>query len=171
MKISIAVPVFAVLTMVACESQRAAIPLVADPERRASLIGEWHGAYASPATGRSGSIVLYLAEGEDHAHGDVLMIPRGGSDPYRPSARSGETDRLRGPQLLTIRFVRAKGRQISGMLDRYWDPDCNCEMRTSFTGEINGDRIEGTFTSISGRPGVGRSTGWWEVTRKKSRSS
>jgi hypothetical protein len=75
-------------------------------------------------------------------------------------------DRLRGPQLLTIRFVRAKGRQISGTLDRYWDPDCNCEMKTSFTGEINGDRIEGTFTSISGRPGVGRSTGWWEVTRK-----
>jgi hypothetical protein len=155
-RISIEILVLAVLTMAACESPRAAIPVVANPEWRASLVGQWHGEYASPATGRSGSIVLYLAEGEDHAHGDVLMIPRGGSDLY---------------QLLTIRFVRAKGRQISGMLDRYWDPDCNCEVKTSFTGEINGDKIEGTFTSISGRSGVGRSTGWWEVTRKKSPSS
>lgn len=43
--------------------------------------------------------------------------------------------------------------------------------RPAETGEINGDRIEGTFTSVSGRPGVGRSTGWWEVTRKKLPSS
>jgi hypothetical protein len=172
MKSPIAVLVLAVLATAACESQRAAIPIVADPNQRSALVGEWHGQYGSPSTKRSGSIVLFLVEGEDHAHGDVLMIPAGNSEPYRPSAGSAETAALRrGPQLLTIRFVRAKEGQISGSLDPWWDPDCDCEVQTSFVGEIRGDRIVGIFTSLSGRPGVGRWTGWWEVHRKKPSSS
>lgn len=170
-KVAAAFSVLALLTLAACESQRAAIPVVAEPERLASLVGEWHGEYASPATGSSGSIVFYLAPGDDHAHGDVQMIPSTVSSSNRPSARSA-TDPVRpGPQILTIRFVQAKGGQISGMLDRYEDPDCDCEVRTTFTGEIKGDRMEGTFVSLSGHPGVGRTTGWWAVIRRKPSSS
>jgi hypothetical protein len=169
--VAVALSVLALLILAACESQRAAIPISAAPGRLASLVGEWRGQYASPATGRSGSIVFYLAQGDDHAHGDVLMIPSSISTPYRPSARSA-TDPVRpGPQILTIRFVQAEGGHVSGMLDRYEDPDCDCEVRTTFTGEIKGDRMEGTFVSLSGRPGVGRSTGWWAVIRRKPSSS
>ena len=169
-RIAVAIFAPALLTLAACESQRAAIPVVADPELLVSLAGEWHGEYASPATGRSGSIVFYIAEGDDHAHGDVLMIPKTVSSPDRPSARPATNPVHPGPQILTIRFVQAKGRQVSGTLDRYRDPDCNCEVQTTFTGEIRGDRMEGTFVSLSGRLGVGRSTGWWVVTRRKPSS-
>lgn len=169
-KIAAAFSVLALLTLAACESQRAAIPIVAEPESLASLVGEWRGEYASPATGRSGSIVFYLAEGDDHAHGDVLMIPSAVSAPDRPSVRSATNPVPPGPQIRTIRLVHAKGRQVSGLLDRYRDPDCNCKMQTAFKGEINGDRMEGTFVSLSSRPGVGRSTGWWAVTRRKPSS-
>lgn len=168
MKASIAILVLVALSAAACETQRAAIPIVANPEQRSALVGEWHGRYESPSTKRSGSIVFFLVAGEDHAHGDVLMIPAGSSEPYRPSAGSAEAVALRrGPQLLTIRFIRAKEGRISGSLDPYWDPDCDCEVQTSFVGEVKSDRIVGTFTAVSGRPGVGRSTGWWEVRRKK----
>jgi hypothetical protein len=171
MKVSIAVLVLVALSASACETERAAIPIAADPEQRSALVGEWHGRYESPSTKRSGSIVFFLVEGEDHAHGDVLMIPAGSSEPYRPSARSAEAVTLRrGPQLLTIRFIRATKGHISGSLDPYWDPDCDCEVQTSFVGEVRDDRIVGTFTAVSGRPGVGRSTGWWEVHRKKPTS-
>jgi hypothetical protein len=169
-KVAAAFSVLALLSLAACESQRAAIPVVAEPERLASLVGEWRGEYASPATGRSGSIVFYLAQGDDHAHGDVLMIPSTVSSSNRPSARSATDPVPPGPQILTIRLVQAEGRHVSGMLGRYRDPDCNCEVQTTFTGEINGDRMEGTFVSLSGRPGVGRSTGWWAVTRRKPSS-
>ncbi len=171
MKISIAVLALGLLAT-ACGTERAAIPVVAAREQRSALVGERHCEYGSPSTKRSGSIVFFLVEGEDHAHGDVFMIPAGGSEPYRPSARWAEAAALRrGPQVLTIRFVRAKEGQISGSLDPYWDPDCDCEVQTSFVGEVRGDRIVGTFAAISGRAGVGRSTGWWEVRRKKTRSS
>jgi hypothetical protein len=171
MKVSIAVLVLVALSASACETERAAIPIAADPEQRSALVGEWHGRYESPSTKRSGSIVFFLVEGEDHAHGDVLMIPAGSSEPYRPSARSAEAVTLRrGPQLLTIRFIRATKGHISGSLDPYWDPDCDCEVQTSFVGEVRDDRIVGTFTAVSGRLGVGRSTGWWEVHRKKPTS-
>ena len=166
-KVAVVLSVLALLILAACESQRAAIPISAEPGRLALLAGEWHGEYASPATGRSGSIVFYLVEGEGHAHGDVLMIPRSISAPERSSARYGTEPVRPGPQILTIRFVQAEGGRVSGMLDRYQDPDCDCEVRTTFTGHIKGDRMEGTFVSLSGRPGIGRSTGWWVVTRRR----
>jgi hypothetical protein len=62
MKISIAVVVPAFLATAACETQRAAIPVVADPGERTALVGEWHGKYESPSTKRSGSIVFFLVE-------------------------------------------------------------------------------------------------------------
>lgn len=155
-----------------CATERASVPLVATPEERSSLVGEWHGRYAGPQ-GRAGSIVLFVKAGEDHAHGDVLMVPEGRSQRYGPSA-GGSRDASparRGLELLTIRFVEAGEGRITGMLDPYWDPDCQCEVWTSFDGRLEGDRIAGTFSSISGRRGVGRSSGAWEVRRRTDRSA
>lgn len=148
-----------------CASTPAAVPIQATPSEIAALAGHWEGEYSSPATGRLGSIVFDLVAGEDHAHGDVLMIPRGSTDPYRPAQRpSGDG---RGPaeasQLLTIRFIRAEAGKVSGTLDPYWDPDCNCEVTTRFVGELRGDTVEGTFTS---ERTAGRVFGTWKATRK-----
>lgn len=157
----------AALAMVACQTERAAIPLVADPAQRSELVGEWHGEYGNSVTKRAGSIAFFLLEGEDQAHGDVLMIPAGTSEPYRPSAASTERASLRrGSELLTIRFLRAEEGRVTGSLEPYWDPECECEVQTSFVGELQGDRIVGIYTALSGRPGIGRTTGWWEVHRK-----
>lgn len=128
------VPVFAVtfsMLALACTSAPAAVPIQATPAEISALAGHWEGEYSSKATGRLGSIVLDLIAGEDHAHGDVLMIPRGSNDPYRPARRPGG----QGPgpaeatQLLKIRFIRAEGAGLSGTLEPYWDPDCNCARR------------------------------------------
>ena len=40
--------------------------------------------YVNPDAGRGGSIVFTLATGEQHAHGDVIMVPRGTNQPLRP---------------------------------------------------------------------------------------
>jgi hypothetical protein len=117
------------------------------PMELSALAGDWEGEYSSAATGRLGSIVFKLVAGEDHAHGDVLMIPRGSSDPYRPRSGGEGPAPAGASQLLTIRFVRAEAGRISGTLDPYWDPDCNCEVTTTFVGEARGDAIEGTFSS------------------------
>lgn len=148
-----------------CASTPAAVPIQATPAEISALAGHWEGEYSSKATGRLGSIVLDLIAGEDHAHGDVLMIPRGSNQPYRPARGSGGQSPGPGEatQLLKIRFIRAEGGRLSGTLDPYWDPDCNCEVTTMFVGEVRGDTVEGTFTS---ERTAGRVFGTWHAKRK-----
>ncbi|HEU5250804.1 MAG TPA: hypothetical protein VFW15_12525 [Thermoanaerobaculia bacterium] len=148
-----------------CASTPAAVPVQGAPAEIAALAGHWEGEYSSEATGRLGSIVLDLIAGEDHAHGDVLMIPRGSTDPYRPARRpnGGGPGPAEATQLLTIRFIRAEAGKLSGTLDPYWDPDCNCEVTTRFVGQVRGDTVEGTFTS---ERTAGRVFGTWKATRK-----
>lgn len=153
------------VVMGGCASTPAAVTIQATPAEISALAGHWEGEYSSQATGRLGSIVLDLIAGEDHAHGDVLMIPRGSNDPYRPRASGGGPSPAGASQILRIRFVRAEGRKVSGTLDPYWDPDCSCEVMTTFVGEIRGDTVEGTFTS---ERGAGRVFGTWNAKRKSA---
>jgi hypothetical protein len=146
-----------------CASTPAEVRVEGAPTELSALAGDWEGEYSSAATGRLGSIVFKLVAGEDHAHGDVLMIPRGSSDPYRPRGGGEGPAPAGASQLLTIRFVRAEGDRISGTLDPYWDPDCDCEVTTTFVGQVKGDTIEGTFTS---ERTAGRVFGNWKVQRK-----
>lgn len=152
---------------IGCATTSAPVPVEGTPSNVAALAGHWEGTYESEATGRTGSIVFDLVAGEDHAHGDVVMIPRGSTNAYRPAPRltgegagSGAT-----AELLSIRFVRADGETVNGTLDPYWDPDCNCGVTTTFVGAIFGDRIAGTFTSMRT---AGRVTGTWKATRRPS---
>ncbi|HEX9687457.1 MAG TPA: hypothetical protein VGB47_00100 [Thermoanaerobaculia bacterium] len=150
-----------------CASTPAAVPIEGAPAELTALAGHWEGEYSSQATGRLGSIVFDLVAGEDHAHGDVLMIPRGSNRPYgrapRPTGKGpGPTG---APQLLTIRFVHAEGGKVNGTLAPYWDPDCNCEVTTTFVGQVRGDTVEGTFSS---ERNAGRIFGTWKATRKSS---
>jgi hypothetical protein len=91
------------------------------------------------------------------------MIPRGSGDPYRPRSGGEGPAPAGASQLLAIRFVRVEGGKVSGTLDAYWDPDCNCEVTTTFVGAVRGDPIEGTFSS---ERKAGRVFGTWKATRK-----
>ena len=47
--------------------------------------------------------------------------------------------------LLTIRLVRVQGDTVTGRMEPYTDPDCQCTVETTFRGVLRGDTISGTF--------------------------
>lgn len=145
------------LLVAGCTSpQSAPIPVRGD---LSSLAGEWRGSYESPALGRGGSIIFTLVSGEEHAHGDVVMVPSGTTSRLRPA----EGMNAAAPaQTLTIQFVRAIGDQVTGTLSPYTDPECNCTATASFTGRLDGNAIRGTFVM---RRASGSAQGTWAVSR------
>lgn len=163
----------AVLAAAACVAAPEPVPVIGAAADIRALVGRWEGDYHSAATGRSGSIVFELTAEGDTARGEVVMIPRGWSEPlraagYRPGAEPGDPTAGRAqPELLTIEFVRVADGRVSGTLTPYRDPECGCTLLTAFVGRMEGRGIEGTFTSrhaATGRTESGR----WKVTRKDS---
>jgi hypothetical protein len=136
------------------------VPVGGERSDISALAGRWDGEYSSEATGRSGSIVFELKPGDKIARGDVLMIPRGGQAPApKPGAPI--------PQVLNIGFVSAAGGVLTGTMDPYVSPDCDCEVQTTFVGRLSGDTVEGTFTTTpAGNAPI--TTGRWKMTRKKT---
>lgn len=151
-----------VLVTGACATMRSPVPVSGD---LSVLAGEWAGEYVGEESGRSGSIVFELQAGTDTAYGDVLMTPsiamqRGTlGDRAEGAMRAAPT-----PQVLTIAFTRVVGGRVSGTLDPYTDPDCDCQLVTTFTGELDGDRISGTY--ISRHQDGSFDQGRWSVRRR-----
>ena len=145
--------------LTACSSSSNPAPPVPVAGSDASaLAGRWEGEYSSEATGRSGSIVFELKSGDRVAHGDVLMVPKGTDAPADPLSTM--------PQVLNINFVSSSGGIVTGTMDPYRDPRCDCEVQTTFVGRVAGDTIEGTFTTTpSGSAPI--TTGRWKIARKK----
>jgi hypothetical protein len=164
-----AAAVLAIAALAACAANPAPVPLAGSPGDLAALAGEWRGEYETTAgPRRSGSILFRLSAGGDSASGDVLMMAhpdrvqpqvlREGGDPWSASERSPQS------QLLAITFVQASGGAVTGALAPYADPDCGCTLRTTFTGRLSGNTVDGTFTSL--HIGSGEMTGGrWRVTR------
>ena len=156
--------------LMACATKPTPVTLSGDAGDRASLAGKWSGEYSSPSTGRSGSIVFNLSPSGDAASGDVVMVPRGLDRPLTPyTAGNTSTAGVQAPpssQVLTIKLVRVSGDTVSGVLDAYRDPECNCPVVTTFTGTLSGDTIGGTFTT-RGTPAAAPQTGTWRVARKR----
>lgn len=151
---------------VACTSMPP-VRLEATPADYEMLAGEWRGEYTSAALGRRGSIEFKLIAATNKASGDVVMVPQGAGQPYAQSDLEHQSQG-RGPmdsQMLTIYFVRAEGGTISGTLDKYWDPDRNCDAFTVFRGRLQDRAIEGTFRT-TWDCGTGEATGDWKVTRR-----
>ena len=121
-----------------------------------AMAGRWEGSYSSEATGRSGTIVFEVKSGS--ARGDVLMVPKGAKVP-------AATESLQTmPQVLNISFVDAEGGVVKGTMDPYRDPDCDCQVQTTFVGIRKGDSIEGTYTTTGD---THLTTGRWSIVRKK----
>ena len=154
----------------ACATKPAPVTVAGEVGDRASLAGKWTGEYSSPTTGRSGSIVFNLSPSGDAASGDVVMVPRGLDHPLTPyTAGNATAASVQSPatsQVLTIKLVRVSGDTVSGVLDAYRDPECDCPVVTTFTGKLSGDVIDGTFTT-RGNQTAAQQTGSWRVTRKR----
>ena len=152
----------------ACATKPTPVMISGDASSRASLAGKWSGEYQSPSTGRSGSIVFNLSPSGEAASGDVVMIPAGYGKalmPYSQSSSAGSTmQNTNTSQVLTIKLVRVTGDTVSGVLDAYRDPQCDCPVETTFTGRLNGDTIDGTF-STRGTQANAPQTGTWRVKR------
>ena len=153
----------------ACSSSNPApaVPMSGARSDISALNGRWEGQYDSEATGRSGSIVFELKSGDTVARGDVLMVPKGAKQPLPTSSLPGTSNTLATmPQVLNISFVNASAGEVKGTIDPYKDPECDCQVRTTFVGRISGDTIEGTFTTIPDGAST-MTTGHWKMTRQK----
>lgn len=151
-----------VVAILACASTPETVPLVGTSRDLSGLVGEWSGEYDGGSTGRSGSIVFVLRSAADTARGDVMMVPRASGEAPSVNGRAGPLQ-LRSGRVLSIAFVRVAGGDVSGTLDPYTDPDCQCTVQTTFTGTLRGNTIEGSFVTR----GAGREqTGRWRVTRQ-----
>lgn len=134
-----------------------------------ALVGKWKGEYESKQNGRSGSIIFEFKSGNEGS-GDVLMYPKGSKDPIKPAhGKDLSEEQIRNiPQVLNVSFVRSEKGILTGTMDPYTDPDCNCDVRTTFAGTIDGDIISGEFTIERwDHPGP-KVKGTWHVKRETS---
>jgi hypothetical protein len=153
---------------IACASKPPGTELTSSDFDLNPLVGEWRGAYSSAETGRSGTIAFTLRAGEGSASGNVVMIPR--ADSLLTAAEREVVSNVSRQErsVIKIHFVRKEGGNLSGTLDPYRDPDCNCPVTTTFQGSFRDARtIEGTFTTVPSTPGRNVTGGKWKVVRVK----
>jgi hypothetical protein len=136
---------FPVLFVVACGGSQKDVSMEGKDTDLARVAGDWQGEYKGDQSGRTGTVSFSLELGNHIAEGQVMM---GGSTP------------------LKIKFVGVKQNQIHGTIEPYTDPNCSCQVETSFDGRLGEDEIAGNFeTKISANGQT--QTGTWSVTRKR----
>jgi hypothetical protein len=150
----------------ACRYQPSPVTLRGSAPEIAALAGEWGGEYSGAQSGRSGSISLRITAGGDTAYGDVVMVSNTGQQLVAAHAQREHLAHARSADVLRISFVRVAQGQVTGVLEPYVAPDCQCRVTTSFTGTVQGDVIEGTFATHASE-GLEQS-GRWRVTRSRS---
>lgn len=112
------------------------------------LAGRWEGTYEGTESGRKGKIEFELRAGNRWAEGTVLMNALAAPQAAKP---------------LPIKLVETSGARVSGKLEKYMDPQCNCEVETEFTGVRKGRHIEGSFvTTVQAT----QQHGTWAVDRR-----
>ena len=161
-----ALPTLLMLALTACGAARAPVPLVGASADIGALTGEWAGDYSSAESGRSGSITFTLRAAGDTAFGDVVMVPRGWGRalvPWNQPSVAG-SGQAQASTVLTIRFVRVERGHVSGTLDPYAEPQTGERLFTTFTGELNGNTIAGTYTTRL--PSGETQSGRWSVQRR-----
>jgi hypothetical protein len=148
----------------ACQYHPTPITLRGEATSIAALRGDWTGEYWGNASERRGVLSFSIASTADSAFGDVIMFTPLGQQ-IRP-VDAGDQHRMhsQSAQALRIDFVRVGGGMVSGTLEPYTAPDCNCEVSTTFTGNVLGDTIRGTFVT-NGKQG-GNRDGMWMMARR-----
>ncbi|NUP57198.1 MAG: hypothetical protein HOQ17_05920 [Gemmatimonadaceae bacterium] len=148
----------------ACRYQPTPVPLQGEAQSIAALRGKWSGEYWGTTSERRGSLSFTISATADSAFGDVIMLTPQGQQ-LRP-VDAGDRHRLHtaSAQALRIDFVRIGAGMVSGTLEPYIAPDCECQVSTTFTGNVLGDTIRGTF--ITNRRQGGNRDGMWMMTRR-----
>jgi hypothetical protein len=154
-----------VIGMAGCATVPASMPVSGSASDVARLAGDWSGEYWGGPSGRTGAISFHLAAGSDSAQGTVTMAYPG-APPGVPRSVGGDRVQVM-IQELNISFVRAEAGGVTGRIDPYTDPACDCTAFTTFNGRIQGDVIDGTFTTSHGT-GSSIATGKWKVKRRKA---
>ncbi len=154
-----------ILTLLsACRYQPTPISLQGEPSSIAALRGTWSGEYWSSASERRGALNFTIAATADSAYGDVIMFTPLGQQIRPADANDQHRMHAGATQALRIDFVRVGGTMVSGTLEPYIAPDCNCTVATTFTGNIVGDTLRGTFIT-NGTQG-GNREGMWMMVRR-----
>jgi hypothetical protein len=156
------------VAVMGCATRTPGIELAASDFDLNPLVGQWRGDYSSSQTGRSGTIAFTLRAGESAASGNVVMIPR--ADSLLTPAEREMVSNIDAPgrSVLSIHFVRKEAGNLSGTLDPYRDPECNCTVTTTFQGSFRDPgTIEGTYSTVPSTPGRSVTGGKWKVTRVK----
>ena len=152
-----------VLLLVACAGSQAPVRLQGEPMAISSLTGLWEGEYRGQLPSSRGSITFSMAGDHETAYGDVMMFgPRGqlmvAADPLEQHRAH-----IHSAQSLRIDFVRVGFGGVTGTLEPYMSPECNCVVTTTFQGNIVADTISGTYTSHDARF---TTEGTWRVVRR-----
>jgi len=150
-----------VALIAACSSNPQEIAIVGEREDVERLVGSWRGEYRADDGSRSGTIEFHLSRDSETAVGSVVMYTH-----EVQSTQPGRDDIARS-QRLAIRFIQSGKGYVSGRLDPYEDPRCQCMIETLFDGRLKGDVIEGTYRSKGVYEPFLR-TGTWKVTRTSS---
>ena len=135
----------------------------ATPDDVRVLGGTWEGEFWSE-DGAGGPIrfTLTAEQGQAVARGDVTVLGRPIRDALRPANAPSES--LTGTRDIGFVSVDATTETVSGTMEPYRDPECDCIVTTTFTGRVSRDRIRGTFLTRGGAAQVPR-VGGWEVRR------
>ena len=125
-----------VLTLlVGCASRPDPVPISGSPTAIANLAGTWLGEYNGTESQRSGSITFIVSAAGDSVFGDVVMMAGQNRAAFLPAHPEAEHLRhVRSSQALRIDFVSVSGGGLTGTLEPYIAPDCNCQVSTTFTG-------------------------------------
>lgn len=152
-------------TLLGCGGSQSPVPVVGREVDVSQLAGEWSGDYSSVESGRSGSIVFKLVAGSDSATGEVVMTPQWLTRQGGGNTQPGPTTQPVS-QPLAISFVRVSGGQVSGALQPYPDPNCGCTLHTTFVGRLQGDTLQGSYSSVHEQTRDVQK-GRWRVVRKQ----
>ena len=137
---------FALLVAAACGGSQKEIAVQGSDKDLVNVAGDWEGEYKGNESGRSGTVTFSLGVGSHIAEGQVVM---GGATP------------------LKVEFVKVEGGKVKGTIAPYTDPQCSCQVETTFLGIVGDGSINGTFETKLGTTGQVQ-TGTWNVTRKGS---
>jgi hypothetical protein len=154
------------IAVLGCRYRAEVVPIWGDSGDLERMAGEWTGEYSSPDSRRTGTITFMITAHGDSAFGDVLMvIPTEESVPRPVDLVTGHSAHARSADRLSVQFVRVAGGGVRGELEPYLAPDCECRVRTTFTGTIDGDVVRGSFLTTT--DWGGKQEGRWRVVRVK----
>jgi len=138
------------LLLVGCASSVKTVEVKGKVDDRVQLAGNWKGHYRGLDSGRNGTVEFKLDATRHYAFGHVMM--------YSTKARAAAKP-------LAIEFVQVQKGHISGKIDPYIDPRCNCKVHTEFVGKMTGNAIHGSFTAHIAALHTDQ-TGTWVVYRQ-----